>query len=391
MTRNMFGFPKRLYEETRRNFRVKEALPITWTIGGLGSGSGRVCDLSSTGALIEAHATRPIGDGTVMALNQGAEPLEGFLPPEGRVVWSKSIGFLKKKTLCGVEFTHLPADVNDRLKKRIQDRIGELELGDKVMSAITIFLIIVMLSLGGLVLSQRSSISQTIERSNTLVLSVAGQQAKLYSDLLAQHKVLQNVYAQLELEYVSTKALLVQTENLLAETKRQYAQAQSEISILRSALSQAKVETLGDNVKVLVAQRDSLRDDLKALETEINAMSAGDAESLRVQSDQYVSKMDALDLRMENLKYETLLAKISDHQKQIQLARSRVSELKQEAALAKRETQRKKDALALSQGNRGFVIRDGKPSDSRNFSKVDPSPEATGLPAKKININVSFF
>jgi outer membrane murein-binding lipoprotein Lpp len=387
----MFGFPKRLYEETRRNFRVKEVLPINWTIAGMESGSGRVCDISSTGALIEAHATRPIGDGTVIALAQEAGPLGAFLPPEGRIVWSKPRGLFKKSTLCGVEFTNASSEVNDRLKKRIQERIGEMELTDKVISAITIVLVLVMLGLGGVVMAQRSSIYQTVERSNVLALNTIGQQAKIYEELLTQHKILETFYAELQSEYAATRILLAQTEGLLAEAKRQYAEAQTEISTLRSALAQAKMETLGENVKVLVAQRDSLREDLKALENEINALALENPEGWQAQSGQYANRMDELDLRMKNLKYETLLARIGDHQKQVQAMKNKVHQLKQQAAAAKRETQRKKDELALSQGNRGFIVLDGKFLDSKDFLSADSEPKSSTSPAKKVNINVSVF
>ena len=391
MTRNMFGFPKRLYEEARRNFRVKEALPITWTIGGLGSGSGRVCDISSTGALIEAHATRPIGDGTVIALEQGAGSLAGFLPSEGRIAWSKPKGLFKKSTLCGVEFTNVSSEVNEQLKKRIQERIGTMELGDKVISAITIFLVAVMLSLGGFVLSQRSSVYQTIERSNVLALNVASHQAKLYKELLAQHKILQNVYTELQAEYASTRILLAQTEGLLTEARRQYTQAQEEINTLRSSLAQAKIETLGDNVKILVAQRDGLREDLKGLQDEINALAMENPESWQAQSSQYASKMDELDVRMKSLKYETLIAKVGEQQKQVQLSQRRIRDLKIQAALAKRETQIKKDEIALSQGNRGFFIKDGEAFSHKDLSSGNVNTGTSGTSAKKVNINVSVF
>lgn len=392
MTRNMFGFPKRLYEETRRHFRVRESLPIKWTIGGLASGSGRVCDISSTGALIEAHATtRPIGDGTVIAIEQNAGSLERFLPSEGRIVWSKPKGFFKKSTLCGVEFINSTSEVNDRLKNRIQERIGRMELSDKVVSAITIFLVVVMLSLGAVVLSQRSSIYQTIERSSTLALSVIGQQATLYRELLEQHKILQNVYTELQAEYASTRILLAQTEGLLAEAKKQYAQAQNEIITLRSALAQAKIDTLGENVKILVAQRDGLREDLKALELEINTMAAENPEAWTAQAGQYANKVDQIDVRMKNLKYETLIAKVGEQQDQIRSSRKRIRDLKIQAALAKREAQIKKDEIALRQGNQGFFTKDGKAFSSKDTSAVTADQNTSAKPARKVNINVSVF
>jgi len=388
----MFGFPKRLYEETRRHFRVRESVPIKWTIGGLASGSGRVCDISSTGALIEAHATtRPIGDGTVIALEQEAGVLDRFLPSEGRIVWSKSKGFFKKSTLCGVEFINSSSEVNDHLKNRIQERIGQMELGDKIMGAITISLIIIMLAFGGFLLAQRSSIYQTIERSNILALNILGQQATLYKELLAQHKILQNVYTELQSEYAATRILLAQTEGLLAEAKKQYAQAQNEISTLRSALAQAKIETLGENVKILVAQRDSLREDLKALELEINTLATENPEAWTAQARQYADKVDGFDMRMKSLKYETLIAKVGEQKEQIRLSKKRIRDLKIQAALAKRETQIKKDEIALRQGNQGFFTKDGKVFLGKDLPAGSGDSKISGTPAKKVNINVSVF
>lgn len=389
MTRNMFGFPKRLYEETRRNFRVKEALPIKWTIPGMESGSGRICDISSTGALIEADAARLIGDGTVIALDQESGASGAFLPPEGRVVWSKPKGLFRKRTLCGVEFTNTSSEVSDRLNKRIQERIGDLELTDKIINYITIALIVVMIVLGMLVLAQRASIYQTVERSSTLALNAISQQAKIYHALLVQHRALETIYGELQSEYAATRVLLVQTEGLLAEAKRQYVKAQEEIMTLRTALAEAKMETLGDNVRVLMAQRDGLRSDLKALEEEINTIALNNPQDWQARSGQYDTRINELDVRMKNLKYETLLAKIADQRKQVQSTKARIRDLRQQAAAIKREAQHKKDEIALSQGNRGFVVKNGKSLNAGSPAAADAQPAAA--PSKKVNINVSFF
>jgi len=73
------------------------------------------------------------------------------------------------------------------------------------------------------------------------------------------------------------------------------------------------------------------------------------------------------------------LAGISEQQKQIQLSKKRIHELKVQAALTRREAQDKKDEVALIQGNQGFFTKDGKA-----FLRKD-------APVKKVNINVSAF
>ena len=378
MIRNVFGFPKKLYQESRRSFRVRESAPIKWSVGGIGSGFGCVCDLSTTGALIDAK--HPLVDGTVISFDQGGS----VMPPQGRVVWSKPKGWLRQGTLCGVEFIDTPAEAAHRLKERIESRLLSMNRTETILAAITIFLVVVMLVLGGLVLAQRASIAQTVERSNSLILNAADQQAKLYSDLIAQHKVLEGLYSELQLEYASARILLAQTEGLLAEAQRQYAQAQQEIATLKSTLAQAKLDTLGDNVQALMAQRDGLREDLKVLQDEINALAAQNPTTWQAQAQGYSDKIDDLDVRMKDLKYETLLARIGDHQKQIRVAKDRMAQLKQQAVLARRDAQRKRDEIALAQGNRGFVLKDGKIPSGIKAAAVES-------PAKKVNIDVSFF
>ncbi|MCX5681137.1 MAG: hypothetical protein NT079_02485, partial [Candidatus Omnitrophica bacterium] len=93
-----------------------------------------------------------------------------------------------------------------------------------------------------------------------------------------------------------------------------------------------------------------------------------------------------IDIRMKNLRYDTLLARIGDQKRQILMSKRRIRDLKIEAALVRRETQRKKDEIALSQGNRGFVMKDNKIS-----SATGSAIEASKTPAKKVNVNVSFF
>lgn len=378
MTRNLFGFPKRLYQDSRRSFRVSEKTSVKWSVGGIGSGFGCVCDLSATGALIKAQ--HPLAEGTVISFDQGS----GVLPPQGRVVWSKPRGMFRRGSLCGVEFIDAPSQVVDRLKKRIESRIASMDRKETVLAVVTIFLVVVMLSLGGLVLAQRASIARTVEQSNTLILSASGQQAMLYRGLIAQHKALEGLYSELQLEYTSARILLAQTENLLAETQRQYTQAQQEVVTLKTALAQAKADALGENVKMLMVQREGLRSDLQALQDEINALAAQDYVAWQNQAPGYSSQLDSLDARIKDLKYETLLARIGDHHKQIRAAKGRMSQLKQQAALARREAQRKHDEIALTQGNRGFIVKDGK-------AFTPPEAKTVGSPAKKVNIDVSFF
>jgi chromosome segregation ATPase len=248
-----------------------------------------------------------------------------------------------------------------------------------------------MLILGGTVFFQHSAVFQTVNHANAIILGAAGQQAKLYQELVVQFKALRSVYVQLQIEYAMTKGLLVQTESLLEETKRQYAKAQGEISFLRNALAQAKIETLGNNVRALTAQRDSLRDDLKSLQDEISALAAENPESFQAQTVLYGSRMDALDIRMKNLKYDTLMARIGDQQKQIATTKKRIRELKVEAALVKRETQQKKNEIALQQGNRGFMTREGKSINFKNSSSAALATKADKASEKKVNVNVSFF
>ncbi|MCX5682058.1 MAG: PilZ domain-containing protein, partial [Candidatus Omnitrophica bacterium] len=129
MKRNMFGFPERLYREARKDFRVREKVPITWTVQNGSSGIGHVSDISTSGALIEARGSRPLTDGTVISFKSETGAQGGFLPPKAKVVWSRPSGLLKRRVLCGVEFSDSSPEETDRLKKRIDERIHAFKLG----------------------------------------------------------------------------------------------------------------------------------------------------------------------------------------------------------------------------------------------------------------------
>lgn len=380
--RNMFGFPERLYQEERKNFRVRDTIPIKWVAQSGGSGAGRVCDISETGALIEADSNRPILDGTVISLKQQVDDKGEFLPRQAKVVWSKRKGFLKKGVVVGVEFTDPSAEASDLLKERIESRMKALRSTNRILSVITSVLFVIMLVLIGIVLFQRSSVFKTVERSNTLMLTSIEKQAELYQELLGQFRALQSVYVQLQVEYVTTKGLLAETEGLLQEAQRQYAQAQGELSLLRNSLTETKIQMLDNNVKALVFQRDTLLTELKSLQEEIDALASENPEGFETQTALYQSRVDAIDLRMQNMKYDALLAKIADQQKQIVTSKKRIRDLKIEAALVKRETQQKKDEIALAQGNRGFMTKDGRSSIEK------PTGDVVG---QKVNVNVSVF
>ncbi len=387
-TRNMFGFPERLYHEERKNFRVRDRVPIKWAAASGGSGAGRVRDISTSGALIETDTSHPIVDGTVISLKQQVDDQGEFLPTQAKVVWSKPRGFLKRGVVVGVEFTDSPDSQTDLLKERIEKKMKTLRAVNRALGIIAVILFIIMFALIGVLLFQRSVISRTVVTSNAIMLSASEKQAKLYQDLLGQFRALQSVYVKLQIEYVTTKGVLAQTEGLLAEANRQYAQAQNEISNLRNSLAAAKIGTLSDNIAALTAQRDSLRDDLRSLQEEIRLVAAENPQEFQEQTALYESRADAIDLKMQNLKYDTLLAKIKDQQNEIVVSKKRIRDLKVEAALVKRETQQKKNEIALAQGNHGFVTKDGKAVAGKSNTLVTNTAQE---PAPKVNVAVSVF
>lgn len=386
-TRNMFGFPERLYHEERKNFRVRDRVPVKWTAAG-GSGAGRVRDISTTGALIETDASHPIVDGTVISLKQQVDQHSEFLPTQAKVVWSKPKGFLKRGVVVGVEFTDSFTPQAGLLQERIEKKMQALRAVNKTLGIATAVLLLIMAVLIGVLLFQRSSISRAVIKSNVLMLKASENQAKLYQELLSQFNALQSVYIKLQVEYVATKGVLAQTESLLNEAKRQQDKAKNEILGLRNSLTVAKIESLNNSILALTAQRDSLRGELVSLQEEINKLALEDPEKFQEQTAFYESRVDAIDLKMQNLKYDTLLTKIKDQENVIAVSKKRIQDLRAEAAFVQQETRQKKNAIALSQGNRGFMTRDGKVSGAPADALAINTGESS---TKKVNIAVSVF
>lgn len=272
MLRNLFGFPKKLYRNGRKHLRVREQLPLKWMIGTEVSGVGRVRDISTSGVLLEAKASKPFADGTVLKLESDC-PTEGkFVPSEGRVVWSKPKGIFNQNLLCGIEFINPAGEIFEGLKERIESRIQSLERFDHLADIFNMTLFVIAVGLGVFVLRQQFFIQKTIEKSNHLMLGSAEKQADLYRLSNDSFQIQGLVLKELTKSYNTTKVLLVQTESLLTQSQKQNQLAQNEIVGLKTSLEQARIGNLDASTQALIGERDQLKTQLSSLKGEINLL-----------------------------------------------------------------------------------------------------------------------
>lgn len=94
---------------------------------------------------------------------------------------------------------------------------------------------------------------------------------------------------------------------------------------------------------------------------------------------------------MQDLKYSTLMASIKEHRKVIHQSRQRVASLKRQAHDVKVEILRQKDVLALANGNRGFLIKDGESLLSKDIHAISKKSSESQVVQKNVRINVSRF
>jgi len=277
----------------------------------------------------------------------------------------------------------------ERLKERVGDRIAKIERFDRLGDVFNVTLFVVAVVLGIIVLRQQSSIQRTIEKSNHLMLGSSRKQADLYRISIGAYQAQELMLGELTKNYSTTKALLTQTESLLTQTQEENKSVKKEISTLKSSLAQARIAELDNSTKVLIGERNDLKMQLAGLRTEINLLLQENPDLLSSQASVYQSRIDNINIQMQDLKYSTLLVNIKDHKKAIRESRQKIAVLKQQAVQAKKEALRQRDAVALAQGNQGYVIKDGQAFSSQKIANVPAS--LPGAPAKKVNINVSFF
>ena len=390
MSRNLFGFPKKLHKEARTQSRVKEQLPVKWMAGADVSGIGKIRDISASGALIEAKAMKPFGDGTVLQLEVDSPAQGEFVPAQGRIVWSRRKSFFSQSLLCGVEFINPASEILERLKERVSDRIAKIERFDRLGDILNLTLFILAVGLGIIVLRQQFAVHKTIEKSNHLMLGSSKEQADLYRMSMGAYQMQALVLTELTKNYSTTKALLTQTESLLSRIQKDYGLAQKEVSSLKSSLTQARMAGLSDSTKVLISERDDLKGQLASLRTEINLLLQENPGLLSSRRASYESRVDNINIQMQDLKYSTLIANIKEHKKVIRESHHKIALLKRQAREAKKEILRQKDAVALAQGNQGYVIKDGQLLSAQRTQMLVDFRKA-GAPAKRVNINVSLF
>jgi len=324
-------------QEARHDVRIGDRLPINWSLKDKGlSGTGRVCNISTSGMMLEAKTDVLPDRDCVLEFQSLLQGQNNILPAAGRLVWSKAKGFFPRRTLWGVEFVNPQPEVVDQLHTRIKQKIESLIGTQKILNVVGwILLAIMTIMAAGILVVQTLNYNNMVSASNMLLASSA-QQAALYQEIQVQFLNLKSEYAQVRKELDETKLIL--------------AQLQSENGNLTQEMKAVKNKLRKDNQKLVQELRE-----------------------IKGRLDLYEGRVSSMD--------RAKLALVMNREG-LRSIKSSLRHLKHEAHLAKIEAQKERDRILLSIGNQGLVIKEGKP-----FQPDFPGPDEP-IPSKKIHIDV---
>ena len=109
--------------ESRRHYRIKESLPVQWSIEGSEvKGQGQVRNISVSGMLLVTdEAFKPVTtEEWHFQLKIQNPETENALPVQSRLVWLKKISFPNMRYLCGLEFVKPLDEFVNSLQKRVE-------------------------------------------------------------------------------------------------------------------------------------------------------------------------------------------------------------------------------------------------------------------------------
>ncbi|MFA5088707.1 MAG: PilZ domain-containing protein [Candidatus Omnitrophota bacterium] len=335
---------KQIFKESRNSLRVRENLKVRWRIKDSDlNGEGRVRNISTSGMLLEADSLLSPIDRCIFIIESIIEGKGSFLPPEGRLVWSKNAGIRNQSTLCGIEFIGPNPDILTSLRGRVQTGITKLASARRIKSIVGSVLVLVMF---------------------TMSVFVVYQHMQNYSNIQASHEVLSGAYEHQQIlsqtyagQVNSLRAELTEAQQFLADAKAANADLQAMVNDYQNQLIQNKAEF------------DRIIADLNDKNAQLNSELAVVRERLRI------FEGDIRDL-------EEGRSTLSLYRSKWRLIKGKMGALKREAYLAKVTAQNERDRVEMLMGNNGYLVKDGKNYQPNQMDAQSP---------RNVEIDVQFY
>ncbi len=344
-------------QEARKNLRVDDSTPIQWRIkDGYASGQGRIRNISTSGMLLETNNSfEPTAQSMFAFEPANGTPFEA-VPQEGRLVWSKKKGWIRNRTLCGIEFVEPKEESVTQLHEKIQKGILKVASARRTRIVIGTFLMTVMMGL--------------------LIFSV-NQFRENYVTLQASHEEISKAFeGQLSLSQYYAAELTV-TKQQLAEAQQLLTQAREENTNLQNLVGELNQKTI--EFEQTIAK---LKDENANLSTEM------------------VSLKDRLRLFEGDVKdMAEAKAVIALFKEKLRVVKGKIKQFKREAYEAKVSIQKERDRIETLMGNTGFLVKDGsanKPTEQaiQEAQKALEAQQAQQAAAAgqggRVEVNVQF-
>ena len=345
-------------QEVRREFRIKDNLPVQWHIKNSNcQGQGKIRNISHCGALLETDAMFSPIERCIFNLESLVRKGGNFLPENARLIWFKKKKARKGGYLCGIEFVEPIAEVLSNLQQRIQQKVSKAAKVSKIRDVFGWLLFALMVGLSFFAVYQQYLLYQTMHRSNRTMLNAWSNQIELSQKYFQLYQAGQIALSQASREINTLDDLLSHTEWLLADARKENVQLQEKMELLTSVY-----------VLQLAQNKEELEKKITALQTE-NIQFSNELMELRGQLRAFNGEI------IDQEEGEAVIALYRDR---LKLVKKRMKYFRKKAHLAKIEAQKEIDRIKLIRGNNGYVVKDGQ--------SYQP-----GLFPKDIEINVTFF
>ncbi len=363
--------------ERRKNSRSRENKRVLWRIEDSDArGHGQVCDLSTSGMLLEITSPIQPVEQSLFAFEPGPQE-DGLIPSSGRLAWHMKKRYFRNRYLCGIRFTDTPQATSARLSPVSRKGARRLAGTDQSKKSFNLFLFVVVAGLTGYMLYLNYEIYRDVVQFYDQMFRISAQQA-------AMTKNYQRLYRETNLKLHDVTQQLDTTVRLYGESQAMLTAAARELNVIKTVLSET--ETM-----LSLAYKENLQ-----LKQDMESGKALRTRDVRLTDEIKVFQNQLTDYAGDFRTIQEGDALIDSYRHKIRDVRSRIRQIRREAWGARVAALQERDRVRLMLGNNGYFFKDGQivrvDMEQYQAASVD-SPSAAASPSepRKARIDVTVF
>jgi len=315
---------------------------------------------------------------------------DNYIPQYGELVWSKKIGRIKNKYLCGVRFFEPAEYVQTKLRQRIQKGILGIAMAKRTIKWLSAILTVGILALTGYTIWISRDIYQGLSSSVAGFINVSDKQAALtrtYKDLFTSS---QEELARVTQELNATKQLYQESQDQLGNVNQELSETKMILAQTEALLIQARTgsDQQAADFKSTLNQNEAAFADLKAkLEGDLATLQQKNG-NLERELGTLQEQLSFYEGNVKNIDEGHVLLNI--FKERMKVVKGKIKNFKRDVREIHRRAQNERDRIQLEIGNNGYMTKNGASVkvDMQKYNAAAVAPAVVTTPVEGLAPNV---